>query len=212
MKRTTDLSQYESILPYASEIFGVYQPMLGWRAKRMARRWERGFSVDLSHAFESLYKKFKGNFEFTLDEQLRHGSLASRCSRAGQRAGVSAQVRPRITMFRDPLRHVADREAVGRRPRLSSSSHSSGVATGAPRPGAGPHTARPRSARTRFASRRGISGHRACPCAARRCGGPGRRRRPHRRRRGRIGARCRSRASRLSGTTTCSPREPVVFK
>lgn len=69
MKRTTDLSQYENILPYASEIFGVYQPMLGWRAKRMTHRWERGFSADLAHAFDSLYGKFKGKFEFTLDER-----------------------------------------------------------------------------------------------------------------------------------------------
>jgi hypothetical protein len=68
MKRTTDLSQYENILPYASEIFGVYQPMLGWRAKRMVRRWERGFAVDQATASNSLLGKFKGNFEFTLNE------------------------------------------------------------------------------------------------------------------------------------------------
>lgn len=67
MRKTTDLSQYENILPYASEIFGVYQPMLGWRAKRMARRWERGFAVDQSHAFESLHRRFQGRFEVTLD-------------------------------------------------------------------------------------------------------------------------------------------------
>jgi hypothetical protein len=69
MRRTADLSQYENILPYDSEIFGVYQPMLGWRAKRMVRRWERGFSVDQARAFESLYRKFKGQFEITLDER-----------------------------------------------------------------------------------------------------------------------------------------------
>ncbi|GFG49028.1 hypothetical protein CQY20_22955 [Mycolicibacterium agri] len=73
MKKTTDLSQYTNIIPYASEIFGVYQPMLGWRAKRMTRRWERGFSADLSRAFDSLYKKFRADFEFRLDER---GSLA----------------------------------------------------------------------------------------------------------------------------------------
>jgi hypothetical protein len=67
MKRITDFSSYANILPYASEIFGVYQPMLGWRAKRMASRWDRGFSVDKAVAFESLYKKFKSRFELTLD-------------------------------------------------------------------------------------------------------------------------------------------------
>jgi hypothetical protein len=69
MKKTTDLSPYENILPYDSEIFGVYQPMLGWRAKRMVRRWEKGFAVDQTRAFDSLYRKFKGEFEFTLDER-----------------------------------------------------------------------------------------------------------------------------------------------
>ena len=76
MKRTTDLSQYENILPYDSEIFGVYQPMLGWRAKRMVRRWERGFSVDQTRAFESLYRKFKGQFEFALDERRSLSQIA----------------------------------------------------------------------------------------------------------------------------------------
>jgi len=43
--------------------------MLGWRAKRMTHRWERGFSADLARAFDSLYGKFTGKFEFTLDER-----------------------------------------------------------------------------------------------------------------------------------------------
>lgn len=76
MKRTTDLSPYESVLPYASEIFGVYQPMLGWRAKRMERRWQRGFAVDQSRAIDALYRKFKGDFEFTLDERQSLGRIA----------------------------------------------------------------------------------------------------------------------------------------
>lgn len=76
MKRTSDLSPYKDVLPYSSEIFGVYQPMLGWRAKRMTRRWERGFSVDQSRAFDSLYRKFKGRFEFTVDERQSMGRIA----------------------------------------------------------------------------------------------------------------------------------------
>ena len=73
MKRINDFAPYQGILPYASEIFGVYQPMLGWKAKRIKKRLERGFAVDLSYAFESLYKKFKGRFELKLDEgQVMH--------------------------------------------------------------------------------------------------------------------------------------------
>jgi hypothetical protein len=35
MKKVSDLSPYTNVLPYASEIFGVYQPMLGWRSQKM---------------------------------------------------------------------------------------------------------------------------------------------------------------------------------
>lgn len=69
MKTSKDLTPYTNILPYASEIFGVYQPMLGWRSKRTRLRIDKGFRVDVSRAFDSLYRKFKGRFEFTLDER-----------------------------------------------------------------------------------------------------------------------------------------------
>jgi hypothetical protein len=69
MKRIIDHSQYKDILPYASEIFGVYQPMLGWRSKKIQGRVQKGFANDLSRTFESLHKKFKGRFEVALDER-----------------------------------------------------------------------------------------------------------------------------------------------
>jgi hypothetical protein len=44
-KRLTDLNGYKTILPYAGELFGVYQPMIGWRSKRA--------SAGLDHAVQS---------------------------------------------------------------------------------------------------------------------------------------------------------------
>lgn len=38
-KRLTDLTAYKSVLPYASEIFGVYQPLIGWKGKRNIKRF-----------------------------------------------------------------------------------------------------------------------------------------------------------------------------
>lgn len=70
MKKINDFTPYTNILPYASEIFGVYQPMIGWKSKRMKGRMEKGFSADLSKSFESLYSRFKGRFEIALDERL----------------------------------------------------------------------------------------------------------------------------------------------
>ena len=40
-KRITDLSDYTSILPYASELFGVYQPLIGWKSKRILKRMKQ---------------------------------------------------------------------------------------------------------------------------------------------------------------------------
>jgi hypothetical protein len=45
-KKLTDLIDYTSVLPYASELFGIYQPLLGWKSKRSARRFSQGFHRD----------------------------------------------------------------------------------------------------------------------------------------------------------------------
>lgn len=37
-RRITDLQAYRQVLPYASEIFGIYQPLLGWKSQRMVQR------------------------------------------------------------------------------------------------------------------------------------------------------------------------------
>lgn len=36
-----ELNDYKGTLPYASELFGIYQPLLGWRSKRITRRFEQ---------------------------------------------------------------------------------------------------------------------------------------------------------------------------
>src|SRR5258708_18024238 len=35
------LDNFKGILPYASELFGVYQPLLGWKSLRTTQRYER---------------------------------------------------------------------------------------------------------------------------------------------------------------------------
>lgn len=37
-RRKTDLSEYKGVLPYASELFGVYQSLIGWKSKRQLDR------------------------------------------------------------------------------------------------------------------------------------------------------------------------------
>lgn len=46
--RLTNLSDYKSTLPYNSELFGVYQPMLGWKGKRNVDRHFSGL-IDIQN-------------------------------------------------------------------------------------------------------------------------------------------------------------------
>lgn len=45
-KRLQDLTNYTSVLPYASEIFGVYQPLIGWKSKRKINRIKQAVRVE----------------------------------------------------------------------------------------------------------------------------------------------------------------------
>ena len=77
-KRITDLTDYTSVLPYASELFGVYQPLLGWRSKRRLRqiRWgtlgeDRQKLVDLGRYYEGVV-----DVKFNADDQPTPGRIA----------------------------------------------------------------------------------------------------------------------------------------
>jgi hypothetical protein len=63
VKRITDLTDYASILPYASELFGVYQPLLGWKSKRIQERFNRGFQNDKPFLLEKLKREFASIIE-----------------------------------------------------------------------------------------------------------------------------------------------------
>src|SRR6478609_6136989 len=38
MTTIDDYSRFKNVLPYASELFGVYQPLIGWKSKRKLKR------------------------------------------------------------------------------------------------------------------------------------------------------------------------------
>ncbi len=60
-RRITDLSDYTSVLPYASELFGVYQPMIGWRSARQQQRVRPGFDEVMDGLLRSLAKRYLGD-------------------------------------------------------------------------------------------------------------------------------------------------------
>ena len=67
VKRVTDLSGYTNVLPYASELFGVYQPLLGWASERQESRFRRGFGGDRSVLLADLLSRFEGEVVVGLD-------------------------------------------------------------------------------------------------------------------------------------------------
>jgi hypothetical protein len=81
VKRITDLRPYTAVLPYASEMFGVYQPLLGWKSKRITERIRQGYENDRQLALEKLMRQFAGRIEVTrrddneLDITIREGAL-----------------------------------------------------------------------------------------------------------------------------------------
>ncbi|HNO71185.1 MAG TPA: peptidoglycan-binding protein [Bacteroidia bacterium] len=81
VKRITDLTDYTSVLPYASELFGVYQPLLGWKSKRSEQRFNKGFNQDKLQLLDKLKNTFAGiaNVSYKdnrlADIHLKHGLL-----------------------------------------------------------------------------------------------------------------------------------------
>lgn len=84
VKRITDLTDYTAVLPYASEIFGIYQPLLGWNSKRVARRFADGYRNDRA----SLRDKLKREFVAILDVKYGENQTVEIGLRPGVLAGA----------------------------------------------------------------------------------------------------------------------------
>lgn len=82
VKRITDLTKYTGVLPYASEMFGIYQPLLGWKSKRIAQRYADGYKSDKPALIAKLVREFapivdvKYGENQAVDIRLKPGLLA----------------------------------------------------------------------------------------------------------------------------------------
>jgi hypothetical protein len=86
-KRLADLTSYASVLPYDSEMFGVYQPLLGWRSQRTEERFQKGFAKDKAALLGRLKAEFTGLVDVSyaankVDLSLRPGILSGGKARA----------------------------------------------------------------------------------------------------------------------------------
>src|SRR5262245_52483254 len=69
VKRFADLTSYAGVLPFASELFGVYQPLLGWKSKRTEQRLKDAYKNDKRQIMDKLRRKFGGVVDITYTER-----------------------------------------------------------------------------------------------------------------------------------------------
>src|ERR1700742_781771 len=82
-KKLTDLINYTTVLPYASELFGIYQPLLGWKSKRLTERFQKGFANDRRSLLNNLRMHFAAQVDVEygkdcgVDIKMKPGMMAS---------------------------------------------------------------------------------------------------------------------------------------
>lgn len=89
MKRIKDLTSFKNTLPYASEIFGIYQPLLGWKSKRIRERILKGFDADKTILLANIYSRYDGQYEAELDNGEIHRIEVGELSNQNKEFGVS---------------------------------------------------------------------------------------------------------------------------
>ncbi|HEV2816957.1 MAG TPA: hypothetical protein VGW40_07030 [Allosphingosinicella sp.] len=72
MKREENLDRFTGSLPYASEVFGVYRPLLGWKSRRSEIWLTEGVQARQKLAIQALRPGFLPDYALTLGE---HGAL-----------------------------------------------------------------------------------------------------------------------------------------
>jgi hypothetical protein len=63
-----DLARFSGVQPYASELYGVYQPLLGWRSRLLSRRIQQGLEVQRSRMLVDLFPRLKPKYEIGIGD------------------------------------------------------------------------------------------------------------------------------------------------
>ena len=57
-----DLSKFKGTLPYDSQMYGIYQPLLGWKSLLQQKRVKAGISFIKNSYLSALTQRYVGNF------------------------------------------------------------------------------------------------------------------------------------------------------
>jgi hypothetical protein len=97
VKRITDLGKYAGVLPYDSEVFGIYQPLLGWKSKRTAERFADGLARDRAQIVKNLERAISPSLTLKYDDAGQvHVDIAAGQVRDGAKRVVDSVVLGRV--------------------------------------------------------------------------------------------------------------------
>jgi hypothetical protein len=63
-----DVDEFEGALPYASELYGIYRPLLGWRSGRVARRIQSGLDAGRARFMAGLLTELSPAYDVRGDD------------------------------------------------------------------------------------------------------------------------------------------------
>jgi hypothetical protein len=121
LKTLKQLIDFTTVRPYASELFGIYQPLLGWKSKRIERRFTQGFALDKQSVLTTLKNQFSGlvdiqyNPDCQLGIQIWPGALVTGQPRSFDSVvldKVAALLPPHDRYEKDIWREVINRDQI----------------------------------------------------------------------------------------------------
>ncbi|MDG0793832.1 hypothetical protein OMP38_25685 [Cohnella ginsengisoli] len=65
LKKSVNLIDFKNVLPFDSELFGVYQPLLGWKSERTLKRFRRGHALDRRKLISLLQSRYRGIYKLS---------------------------------------------------------------------------------------------------------------------------------------------------
>jgi hypothetical protein len=81
MRKSHDLNPFKNVLPYSSEIFGVYQPLIGWKSRRILTRFHAGLLNDKRKILAQMLRSVAPVADLEVTTDVRAG--------LGERAGAA---------------------------------------------------------------------------------------------------------------------------
>jgi hypothetical protein len=103
-----DLEPYKGVLPYASELYGIYQPLLGWRSRRTTKRIAAGLETYQNRFLATLSAKLAPDVEISGSLDPRETKFRVGIAREGPSTSPLLKMAPQSLVARRVLAQVQE--------------------------------------------------------------------------------------------------------